>query len=66
MEAMLLSVSDMTCGHCVKAITDSVGAVHGVTAVAVDLADKVVRVDGQPDPAAVTAAIYDAGYDVVA
>ena len=39
--------------------------VPGVTGVEVDLKAGTVRVDGEPDRAAVAAAIEDAGYDVV-
>ena len=40
-------------------------ALPGVTGVEVDLKAGTVRVDGEADRAAVTAAIEDAGYDVV-
>ena len=65
MEHMLLSVPDVTCQHCVRAITEFVSAVPGVCDVEVDLDAKVVRVEGNPHQAAVVAAIDDAGYDVV-
>ena len=61
---MVLEVRGMSCGHCVAAITSAVSALPGVTGVDVDLAGGSVRVDGMPDPAAVAAAIEDAGYDV--
>jgi len=64
MEHMLLAVPDVTCQHCVRAITEFVSAVPGVVDVEVDLDAKVVRVDGTPARAAVVAAIDDAGYDV--
>lgn len=54
----------MSCAHCVAAVTSAVTALPGVTDVDVDLAGSVVRVAGTPDPAAVTEAIEDAGYDV--
>jgi copper chaperone CopZ len=57
----------MTCDHCRVAVTDEVTQVAGVTAVDVDLASKLVRVHGTDiDPAAVVAAIDEAGYDAVA
>lgn len=37
-------VSGMTCGHCVKAITDGVSEIPGVTGVDVDLATGVMKV----------------------
>lgn len=59
-------VDGMTCGHCQAAVTAEVQGVAGVTAVDVDLATKLVRVDGtELDAAAVVAAIDEAGYDAV-
>ena len=57
----------MTCDHCRVAVTDEVTQVAGVTAVDVDLDSKLVRIHGTDiDPAAVVAAIDEAGYDAVA
>ena len=61
-----LSVSGMTCQHCVDAITRSIGALPGVEGVAVDLDHGEVAVRGAPDEAAVRAAIDEEGYDVLA
>jgi copper chaperone CopZ len=59
-------VDGMSCGHCEVAGTGEVQGVSGVTAVDVDLATKLVRVDGTGvDAAAVVAAIDEAGYDAV-
>lgn len=60
----VFEVQGMSCAHCIAAITSAVTALPGVTAVDVDLAAARVRVDGTANPAAVTAAIEDAGYDV--
>lgn len=38
------TVSGMTCGHCVKAITEEVSAIEGVTGVSVDLESGALRV----------------------
>jgi len=60
-------VAGMTCSHCTTAVTEEVTKVAGVTAVAVDLDTKLVQVHGADvDPAAVVAAIDEAGYDAVA
>jgi copper chaperone len=59
---IVLSVPDITCGHCVKAITSEVGEVPGVGAVDVDLAARTVTVTGAADPSAVRSAIVEAGY----
>lgn len=57
------SVPDMSCDHCVEAITGQVTPVDGVTDLAVDLAAKTVTVTGGDD-AAVVAAIDEAGFDI--
>jgi copper chaperone len=60
-------VAGMTCGHCRTAVAEEVTGVAGVRAVDVDLEAKLVRVHGTGvDPAAVVAAIDEAGYDAVA
>jgi copper chaperone len=60
------TVVGMSCQHCVVAVTEEVGAVPGVTGVAVDLATGRVRITGDRplDDAAVRAAIDEAGYEV--
>ena len=63
MNELVLSVPDISCGHCVNAIKAEVAEVRGVTAVDVDLATKTVRVTGGADPSAVRAAISEAGYE---
>lgn len=60
-------VIGMTCGHCVAAVTDEVGAVPGVSAVTVDLVvggASVVTVtsDSAPDQDLIAAAVDEAGY----
>jgi copper chaperone CopZ len=59
-----LTVTGMTCQHCVHAVTEAVSALPGVLGVAVDLGAGAVRVTGEPDPAAVRAAIEEEGYTV--
>ena len=59
-------VPGMSCDHCKVAVTNEVSGVAGVRAVDVDLDTKLVRVSGSDlDPAAVVAAIDEAGYDAV-
>lgn len=59
-------VADMSCGHCVNAITKAVQAVDADARVEVDLAQHSVRIDGaQADAEALAAAIADAGYHPV-
>ena len=58
-------VPGVSCEHCRSAITAEVGTVAGVESVDVDLAAKLVTVQGRDvDDAAVRAAIDEAGYDV--
>jgi copper chaperone len=61
------AVAGMTCEHCVRAVTEEVAAVSGVTSVDVDLAAGRVIVAGPApvDEAAVRAAVEQAGYEVV-
>jgi copper chaperone CopZ len=55
----------MTCEHCRAAVREEVGAVPGVAAVEVDLSAGVVTVEGEDvSPAAVAAAVEEAGYEV--
>ncbi|MCB9413382.1 MAG: heavy-metal-associated domain-containing protein [Actinobacteria bacterium] len=59
------TVTGMTCQHCVNAVSSEVGAVPGVTEVAVDLtAGEVTVVGTDLDDAAIRAAIDEAGYEV--
>jgi copper chaperone len=59
-----LAVAGMTCAHCVRAVTEAVGALPGAGAVEVDLAAGRVRIGGAPDAAAVRRAIEAEGYEV--
>ena len=67
METTILQVKGMSCGHCVKAVEGSVGALNGVKGVSVQLSEGKVEVHF--DPAVVTVEaikdiIDDQGYDV--
>ncbi len=64
MNEYLLQVPGVSCGHCVIAISSSVGQLPGVTGVDVDLTAKTVRVTGTAPYEAVCTAIDDAGYEV--
>ena len=57
------NVPDISCQHCIDAITREVTAVEGVTEIAIDLDAKTVAVAGG-DVSAFVAAIDEAGYDV--
>jgi copper ion binding protein len=64
----ILSVPEISCQHCVNAITKEVSRLRGVRNVQVDLATKRVSVDAneQVSPAQLVEAINEAGYDDVA
>lgn len=57
------SVPDISCDHCVNAISTAVSKIDGVQHVDVDLASKTVKVAGGNGDA-VVAAIDEAGYDI--
>ena len=58
------TVTGMTCSHCVSSVSEEVGAIDGVTDVAVDLPTGAVTVtSAEPiDEARVRAAVEEAGY----
>ncbi|NTW97573.1 MAG: heavy-metal-associated domain-containing protein [Oscillochloris sp.] len=60
-------VPSVSCQHCVKAVNTEVSAISGVQKVDVNLETKVVTVEHgeQVTPAAIIAAIQEAGYDEV-
>jgi copper chaperone len=60
------TVTGMTCGHCVNAVTEEVTALPGVTGVDVDLASGRLTVtsDTPVDDDAVRAAVDEAGYEL--
>jgi copper chaperone len=62
-----LKVPEMSCQHCVNAITNEVSHVPGVQRVAIDLGTKRVSVeaDERVTTEAVVSAINEAGYDDV-
>lgn len=58
------SVPDISCEHCVNAITGEVSKVAAVDEVAVDIESKTVTVVGEAPDADIVAAIDEAGYAV--
>jgi copper chaperone len=61
------TITGMTCSHCVNAVTEEICKLDGVTGVHVDLATGTATIDSnqQIDPAAIAAAVDEAGYEVV-
>lgn len=58
-------VEGMSCGHCVKAVTQAVQEVDAAASVVVDLAAQQVRVESTADSAALAGAIAEAGFPVL-
>jgi copper chaperone len=58
------TVTGMTCGHCVQAVTDEITSLDGVETVDVDLSSGAVTVVSHQSLAqdAVAAAVDEAGY----
>jgi copper chaperone len=61
---MRLMVEGMSCGHCVRAITEAVKQVKEDAVVEVSVKEGTVDIEGIDDRAAVAAAIEAAGYEV--
>ena len=60
-----LKVEGMSCGHCVQAITRAVEGVDTAAKVDVDLPSQRVMIHTDAETSSVTAAIEEAGYEVV-
>jgi copper chaperone len=60
------TVTGMTCGHCVAAVTEELTKLDGVTGVDVDLASGRVTVESETelDEDEVEAAVDEAGYSL--
>jgi copper chaperone len=60
-----LQVENMSCGHCVGAVTRAVQEVDAGAKVDVDLASKTVKIDSSGPLDKISAAIVEAGYPVI-
>ncbi len=67
MASTVITVTGMTCSHCVHAVRAEIGKLAGVSDVAVDLDSGSVTVSGDPLPGrdALRAAVDEAGYELV-
>ena len=67
MSTSIWTVTGMTCGHCVSAVTEEVSAIEGVESVDVDLETGAVTVAAAADPTReqMAAAVDEAGYALV-
>ncbi len=65
-ESQTFAVTGMTCGHCEASVQEEVGEIDGVVSVSADhtTGEVVVTSTGALDPAAVAAAVEEAGYTV--
>jgi copper chaperone len=70
MSTTTVSISGMTCGHCVSSVTEEISAIEGVQDVTVDLnkggiSTAVVTSENHIDPEQIGEAVAEAGYVVV-
>jgi copper chaperone CopZ len=59
-----VSVSGMTCAHCVRAVFTSLAGVAGIDRADVSIGRAVIEHDGTVTPEDIRAAVKVAGYDV--
>ncbi|MDF3305105.1 heavy metal-associated domain-containing protein [Rhodococcus sp. T2V] len=66
MSTSSVTVTGMTCDHCVSSVTEEISELPGVTAVNIDLATGTVVIESTTDldPGAVADAVEEAGYSV--
>jgi copper chaperone len=66
MTTTTFTVSGMTCGHCVAAVSEEIVKIHGVATVDIDLNSGIVTVESaEPiDPDLITEAVDEAGYEL--
>ncbi|MDI9941373.1 cation-transporting ATPase [Rhodococcus sp. ACS1] len=66
MSTTTVTVTGMTCGHCVSSVREEIGNIPGVTAVDVDLASGRVDIDSDTpiEQAALAQAVDEAGYQL--
>jgi copper chaperone len=57
-----LTLPSMTCGHCVRTVTDTVHQVDSQAAVDIDLASHRVRIESQHAPDEFRKALAEEGY----
>jgi copper ion binding protein len=62
-----VTVTGLTCQHCVMSVTEEVSGIEGVTAVDVRLQDGLVTVlaDRDVQPREIEAAVVEAGFELV-
>ncbi|MCC9595189.1 MULTISPECIES: heavy-metal-associated domain-containing protein [unclassified Rubrivivax] len=58
-----LTLPTMTCGHCVKTVTETVQRVDAAARVAIDLPMHAVRIESARPAEAFTAALAEEGFE---
>jgi len=66
MASTVITVTGMTCSHCVAAVQSEIGKLPGVSGVDVDLDTGSVTVTAEPlpEPDALRTAVTEAGYEL--
>ncbi|MFD6856549.1 heavy-metal-associated domain-containing protein [Rhodococcus sp. NPDC060086] len=66
MSTTTITVTGMTCGHCVSSVREEIGEIPGVTGVNVDLESGRVDIESNTviDTSAIAAAVDEAGYTI--
>lgn len=62
----VFTVTGLSCGHCVRSVTQAVQSLDATAQVQVELASGEVRIDSSQPAEALAAVIEAAGYSVVA
>ena len=65
MTTTTLKVTGMTCGHCVRSVTDAIGSLDGVQSTNVELKDgraTIVYDEARVSPRDMVSAVMDEGY----
>jgi len=57
-----LTLPDMTCGHCVRTVTETVRKLDADAKVQTDLPTHIARIETRADEQAVRAALAEEGY----
>ena len=64
-KTVTLAVEGMMCKNCKAHVEKALNGVEGVTSVLVDLESKTATVTGNAEDTALTAAVTEAGYEVI-
>lgn len=62
---LVVKVDGISCGHCVSTITQALADLDKAAKIQIDKSTQTVRFEGRADKEEVTAAIQEAGYDVI-